>query len=227
MRVKTICVMYVIVVCFVLASCCTAKPITDGLVIEHSRQLAVLENGIEEYGESVAEVRANIVSVCEETVAVREGATSISLVAEDTIILFDEYQRVVELLLQDQVTTAYENKSQSLTTLSSSIADNLQYLKTESNNMVNQLQKYELTLQQSAKKLEQVDNERQVLVSQAKALSSHFMSINEQLNDCYKTMVVYETKLQQRMRIIVALLTILIILSIGFVLYVKGIVLPI
>ena len=223
MRVKTICVIYAIVVCFVLTSCCTAKPITDGLVIEHSSQLAVLENGIEEYGESVAEVRANIASVCEEAGAVREGATSISLVAEDTIILFDEYQRAVELLLRDQVTTAYENKSQSLTTLSSSIADNLQYLKTESKNMVSQLQKYELTLQQSAKKLEQVDNERQVLVSQAKTLSSHFMSINEQLNDCYKTIVVYETKLKQRMLIIVALLT---ILSIGFVLYAKGIVLP-
>ena len=89
--------------------------------------------------------------------------------------------------------------------------------------MVNQLQKYELTLQQSAKKLEQVDNERQVLVSQAKTLSSHFMSINEQLNNCYKTMVVYETKLKQRMLIIVALLAILLI---GFVLYAKGIVLP-
>lgn len=118
----------------------------------------------------------------------------------------------------------------SLTTLSSSIADNLQYLKTESNNMVNQLQQYELTLQQSAKKLEEFEKERQALVSQSKTLSSYLMSINEQLNDCYKTMTAYETKLQQRMRIIVALLTILsirfVLVIIGFVLYAKGIVLP-
>ena len=117
MRVKTICVVYAIVVCFVLTSCCTAKPITDGLVIEYSRQLAVLENGIEEYGESVAEVRTSIATVCGEIGAVREGASNISLTIEDTIILFDEYQRAVERLLQDydrlrdQVAAAYANNS--------------------------------------------------------------------------------------------------------------------
>lgn len=125
---------------------------------------------------------------------------------------------------------AAQQTEPSLTALSSSIADNLQYLKTESKNMVNQLQEYELVLQQSAKKLEEFEKERQALVSQSKTLSSYLMSINEQLNDCYKTMTVYETKLQQRMRIIVALLTILLIrfvlVIIGFVLYAKGIVLP-
>ena len=125
---------------------------------------------------------------------------------------------------------AAQQTEPSLTTLSSSIANNLQYLKMESKNMVNQLQEYELALQQSAKKLEQFEKERQALVSQSKTLSSYLMSINEQLNDCYKTMTVYETKLQQRMRIIVALLTILsirfVLVIIGFVLYAKGIVLP-
>ena len=125
---------------------------------------------------------------------------------------------------------AAQQTEPSLTALSSSIADNLQYLKTESKNMVNQLQEYELVLQQSAKKLEEFEKERQALVSQSKTLSSCLMSINEQLNDCYKTMTVYETKLQQRMRIIVVLLTILLIrfvlVIIGFALYAKGIVLP-
>lgn len=118
MRVKTICVMYAIVVCFVFTSCCTTnRAITDNAVIEYSRQLAILENGIEEYGESVAGVRASITTVYEEIGRVREGATSISLTIEDTIILFDEYQRAVERLLQDydrlrdQVAAAYANNS--------------------------------------------------------------------------------------------------------------------
>lgn len=125
---------------------------------------------------------------------------------------------------------AAQQTEPSLTALSSSIADNLQYLKTESRNMVNQLQTYELALQQSTKRLEEFEKERQALVSQSKTLSSYLMNINEQLNDCYKTMTIYETKLQQRMRIIVALLTILsirfVLVIIGFVLYAKGIVLP-
>ena len=101
-----------------LFSCSTTnRTITDNAVIEYSRQLAILENGIEEYGESVAGVRASIAAVCEEIGAVREGATNISLTVEDTIILFDEYQRAVERLLQDydrlrdQVAAAYANNS--------------------------------------------------------------------------------------------------------------------
>ena len=101
-----------------LFSCSTTnRTITDSAIIEYSRQLAVLENGIEEYGESVAEVRASIATVCGEIGAVREGATNISLTIEDTIILFDEYQRAVERLLQDydrlrdQVAAAYANNS--------------------------------------------------------------------------------------------------------------------
>lgn len=118
----------------------------------------------------------------------------------------------------------------SLTTLSSSIADNLQYLKTESNNMVNQLQQYELTLQQSVKAFEQSEKERQALVEQSKTLSSYLTHINEQLNNCYKTMTVYEVKLQQRARIITILLIVLVIrlvlVAVGFVLYIEGITLP-
>lgn len=79
----------------------TSESITDNAIIEYSRQLAVLENGIEEYGESVAAVRASIAAVCEEIGTVREGASSINLTVEDTIILFDAYQRAVERLLQD------------------------------------------------------------------------------------------------------------------------------
>lgn len=101
-----------------LFSCSTTnRTITDNAVIAYSRQLAVLENGIEEYGKSVAGVRASIAAVCREIGAVREGATSISLTVEDTIILFDEYQRAVERLLQDydrlrdQVATAYADNS--------------------------------------------------------------------------------------------------------------------
>lgn len=101
-----------------LFSCSTTnRTITDSTVIEYSRQLAILENGIEEYGESVADVRASIATVYEEIGRVREGAASISLTVEDTIILFDEYQRAVERLLQDydrlrnQVAAAYANNS--------------------------------------------------------------------------------------------------------------------
>ena len=111
-------IIFCICCAMLLFSCSTTnRTITDNTVIEYSRQLAVLENGIEEYGKSVAGVRANIAAVCEGIGAAREGATSISLTVEDTIILFNEYQRAVERLLQDydrlrdQVATAYANNS--------------------------------------------------------------------------------------------------------------------
>lgn len=115
MNAKTI---FCICCAMLLFGCSTTnRTITDSTVIEYSRQLAVLENGIEEYGESVAAVRASIAAVCEEIGTVREGASSISLTVEDTIILFDEYQRAVERLLQDygrlrdQVATTYARNS--------------------------------------------------------------------------------------------------------------------
>ena len=78
--------------------------------------------------------------------------------------------------------------------------------------------------------LEQFEKERQTLIAQSKTLSSCLTHINEQLNDCYKTMTVYETKLQPRAKVILALLTVLVIrlvlVAIGFVLYMKGIMLP-
>lgn len=94
MRVKTICVMYAIVVCFVFTSCCTAKPITDGLVIEHSRQLAELEAGIRSYGETVSDVAGEIA-------AVRDRAAAAGATIDATIELFDEYQRAVDRLISD------------------------------------------------------------------------------------------------------------------------------
>lgn len=125
---------------------------------------------------------------------------------------------------------AAQQTEPSLTTLSSSIADNLQYLKTESKNMVNQLQQYEIDLQQWQEVFERSEKERQAFASQSKKLSCSLMSINEQLNSCYTTMAVYETKLHQCMRVIVVLLTVLsirlVLVAIGFVLYAKGIVLP-
>lgn len=95
----------------------TNRTITDNTVIEYSRQLAVLENGIEEYGESVAAVRDRLATVAGGIRAVREGASSISLTIEETILLFDEYQRAVEQLLhdydrlRDQVATTYARNS--------------------------------------------------------------------------------------------------------------------
>lgn len=94
MRVKTICVVYIIVVCFVLTSCCTAKPITDGLVIEHSRQLAALEAGIRSYGETVGAVAGEIA-------AVRDRAAASGATIDATIELFEEYQRAVDRLISD------------------------------------------------------------------------------------------------------------------------------
>lgn len=94
MRVKTICVVYIIVVCFVLTSCCTAKPITDGLVIEHSRQLAALEAGIRSYGEAVGAVAGEIA-------AVRDRAAASGATIDATIELFEEYQRAVDRLISD------------------------------------------------------------------------------------------------------------------------------
>lgn len=94
MRVKTIYVMYAIVVCYVLTSCCTAKPVADGLVIEHSRQLAVLEAGIRSYGETVRIVSGEIA-------AIRDRAAASGATIDATIALFDEYQRAVDRLISD------------------------------------------------------------------------------------------------------------------------------
>lgn len=115
MNAKTI---FCICCAMLLFSCSTTnRTITDSAIIEYSRQLAVLENGIEEYGESVAAVRDRLATVAGGIRAAREGASSISLTIEETILLFDEYQRAVEQLLHDydrlrgQVATAYANNS--------------------------------------------------------------------------------------------------------------------
>lgn len=109
---KGICI---IMLCFLFIGCCSTKPRADESIIEHSKQLAVLERGITEYGESVAEVRERLETVTTGLGEVREGAAGISRTVEDTIILFDEYQRAVEQLLRDYdrirtaTKTAYES----------------------------------------------------------------------------------------------------------------------
>lgn len=79
----------------------TSESITDNTIIEHSQQLATLERGIIEYGESVATVRDRLAAVSEGIGTVREGASDIDYTVSETIILFSEYQRAVEQLLQD------------------------------------------------------------------------------------------------------------------------------
>ena len=83
----------VIVVAVVLAGCRTTGG-ADQSVIEHSQQLAELEAGIRSYGRTVESVVTDIA-------AVRERAEGIGDTIEQTIILFDCYQRSVERLLQD------------------------------------------------------------------------------------------------------------------------------
>ena len=85
-----------------LFSCSTTnRAVTDNAIIEYSKQLAVLENGIEQYGESVAAVRADLATIRADLGTIREGASNIDSTIEDTIVLFDAYQRAVERLLQD------------------------------------------------------------------------------------------------------------------------------
>lgn len=114
-------------------------------------------------------------------------------------------------------------QSQSLTDLSSSIADNLQHLKLESEAMVRQL-----TL--SHEKLLMSETERQRQEQQLMRLSDSLMNINEQLTDSYLTITRYEQQLIQRSKIIGVLLLVIcariVLMIVGYVIYAKGIYVP-
>lgn len=91
-RMSIACV-FVVVAAFLLAGCRTTGGV-EPAVIEHSQQLAELEAGIRSYGRTVESVVTDIAGV-------RERAEGIGDTVEQTIILFDCYQRAVERLLQD------------------------------------------------------------------------------------------------------------------------------
>ena len=114
-------------------------------------------------------------------------------------------------------------QNQSLTDLSSSIADNLQYLKLESEVMVRQL-----ALSQEKLLLSETERQRQEqLLTQ---LSSSLTSINEQLTDSYLTITRYEQQLMQRSKIINVLLAVIcvriVLMVIGYIVYANGIYIP-
>lgn len=98
-----ICCLFMLMVLFsaVLGCRTTTEPITDNTIIEHSQQLATLERGIIEYGESVAAVRDRLATISDGIRAVGDRASYIDYTVSETIILFSEYQRAVEQLLQD------------------------------------------------------------------------------------------------------------------------------
>lgn len=110
-----------------------------------------------------------------------------------------------------------------LTSLSSSIASNLQSLRLESEAMVEQLSRLSQTLQQS-------ESERKELEIQSSRLSSSLTAINAQLNDSYRTITAYEEKLRmQRMTLTIMLLVLglrLVGMVAGYILYANGIKLP-
>ena len=110
-----------------------------------------------------------------------------------------------------------------LTSLSSSIASNLQSLRLESEAMVEQLSRLSQTLQQS-------ESERKELEIQSSRLSSSLTAINAQLNDSYRTIAAYEEKLRmQRMTLTIMLLVLglrLVGIVAGYILYANGIKLP-
>lgn len=110
-----------------------------------------------------------------------------------------------------------------LTSLSSSIASNLQSLRLESEAMVEQLSRLSQTLQQS-------ESERKELEIQSSRLSSSLTAINAQLNDSYRTITAYEEKLRmQRVTLTIMLLVLglrLVGMVAGYILYANGIKLP-
>lgn len=77
-----------------LWGCSTTRPGTNEAIIEHSRELAVLEERVRDYG-------ATVDSVAHDIATVRDRASAAGKTIEATIILFDEYQRAVERLLRD------------------------------------------------------------------------------------------------------------------------------
>ena len=110
-----------------------------------------------------------------------------------------------------------------LTTLSSNIKDSLQNIKLQS-----MLISEELTQVQNELKVS--EEERTALQRQSTELSASLMSINEQLNDYYKTITIYEERLRRQKKILTSLsmiLLALILIKILFIfLYIKKIPIP-
>lgn len=83
----------VLCVCFTCTGCSSTK-FTDREVIEHQREL-------DEYKATVDGYIQRIDSSVSRIESVKGRAESLSGTIDETIELFDEYQRAVELLLQD------------------------------------------------------------------------------------------------------------------------------
>lgn len=115
------------------------------------------------------------------------------------------------------------SQTDELTTLSLSISDKLQYLKQETASMSRQLEIVTSKLQMS-------EQEQKALKEQSMNLSQNLLAINEQLNECYDTILIQKQKLKTRLTIVVTLMIILIVrtacMVLGFILYAKGIKLP-
>ena len=98
---------------------------------------------------------------------------------------------LVLLLLSLPAFSQDAEPQEELTSLSSSIASNLQSLRLESEAMVEQLIRLSQTFQQS-------ESKRKELEIQSSRLSSSLTAINAQLNDSYRTIAAYEEKLRMQ-----------------------------
>ena len=110
-----------------------------------------------------------------------------------------------------------------LTTQSSTIKEKLIDLKVQSSNMT-------LLLEQLQKNLEDSKIEAKEWKETSTTLSNSLTTINEELQDSYKTITKLETKLKLYLKIllgmIIALVIMLVCKVIAFILYAKGLPLP-
>lgn len=83
----------VLCVCFTCTGCSSTK-FTDREVIEHQRELDEYKATVDGYIQRIDKSVGRIESI-------RERAESLGGTIDETIDLFDEYQRAVELMLQD------------------------------------------------------------------------------------------------------------------------------
>lgn len=110
-----------------------------------------------------------------------------------------------------------------LTKQSSTIKEKLIDLKAQSSNMT-------LLLEQLQKNLEESRIEASGLKETSTKLSDSLTTINEELQDSYKTITELDMKLRMCLKVLIVLILILIIMIIGkviaFILYAKGLLLP-
>lgn len=110
-----------------------------------------------------------------------------------------------------------------LTTQSSTIKEKLIDLKVQSSNMT-------LLLEQLQKNLEDSKIEAKEWKETSTTLSNSLTTINEELQDSYKTITKLETKLKLYLKILLGMIIALIIMIvckvIAFILYAKGLPLP-